>query len=184
MKPEERTGMERMKEERAGAERLERLERKYGRRSLEAGNGAGSAPGGRGPGAGPGGGPRMPGPGRRGAGMPVSKPQNAGKTIGRLLSYIGEDKWKMGIFIFCIVLYTVANLTGSYLPAGHQQSDIGRGQQDDAVSFSASDGLHLCRRHHRPVFAVEDYHCRFPECASETAGRSVLQAGKTSGQIL
>lgn len=115
MKPEERTGMERMKEERAGAERLERLERKYGRRSLEAGNGAGSAPGGRGSGAGPGGGPRMPGPGRRGAGMPVSKPQNAGKTIGRLLSYIGEDKWKMGIFIFCIVLYTVANLTGSYL---------------------------------------------------------------------
>lgn len=114
MKPEERTGMERMKEERAGAERLERLERKYGRRSLEAGNGAGPAPGGRGPGAGPGGGP-MPGPGRRGAGMPVSKPQNAGKTIGRLLSYIGEDKWKMGIFIFCIVLYTVANLTGSYL---------------------------------------------------------------------
>ncbi len=63
----------------------------------------------------PGGGPGMPGPGRRNAGMPVSRPQNAGKTIGRLFSYMGEDKWKLGIFIFCIVLYTVANLMGSYL---------------------------------------------------------------------
>ena len=33
----------------------------------------------------------------------------------RLFSYIGEDKWKLVIFIFCIIFYTVANLAGSYL---------------------------------------------------------------------
>lgn len=96
--------------------RMERLEKKYGRRATvrpESGGGPGA---GKGPGAAPGGrGPGMPGPRGRGAAMPVSKPQNAGKTIGRLFSYIGEDKWKIGIFIFCIVLYTVANLAGSYM---------------------------------------------------------------------
>lgn len=97
------------------ATRIERLEKKYGGKKsdgAESGNGPG---GGRGPGGGPGGGPGMPGPRGRGAGMPIAKPQNAGKTIRRLFSYMGEDKWKMGVFIFCIVLYTVANLTGSYL---------------------------------------------------------------------
>lgn len=85
--------------------RLERLEKKYGRK-----NPAGPEIR-KGPGPGPGG----PGPRGRGAGMPIAKPQNAGKTIGRLFSYIGEDKWKLVIFIFCIVFYTVANLAGSYL---------------------------------------------------------------------
>ncbi len=85
--------------------RLERLEKKYGRK-----NPAGPEIR-KGPGPGPGG----PGPRGRGAGMPMAKPQNAGKTIGRLFSYIGEDKWKLVIFIFCIVFYTVANLAGSYL---------------------------------------------------------------------
>jgi ATP-binding cassette subfamily B protein len=85
--------------------RLERLEKKYGRKNpagLEIRKGPGPGPGG-------------PGPRGRGAGMPMAKPQNAGKTIGRLFSYIGEDKWKLVIFIFCIVFYTVANLAGSYL---------------------------------------------------------------------
>ncbi len=99
--------------------RIERLQKKYGRNAAgaENGNGPGAVPGpGGGPGRrGPGGGPGMPGPRGRGAGMPIAKPQNAGKTIGRLFSYIGEDKWKMGIFIVCIILYTAANLTGSYL---------------------------------------------------------------------
>lgn len=56
--------------------RLERLEKKYGRK-----NPAGPEIR-KGPGPGPGG----PGPRGRGAGMPMAKPQNAGKTIGRLLS--------------------------------------------------------------------------------------------------
>lgn len=88
--------------------RLERLEKKYGRKN-PAGPENGKGPGTAGPG------PGGPGPKGRGAGMPMAKPQNAGKTIGRLFSYIGEDKWKLVIFIFCIIFYTVANLAGSYL---------------------------------------------------------------------
>ncbi|MCM1174135.1 MAG: ABC transporter ATP-binding protein/permease [Blautia sp.] len=88
--------------------RLERLEKKYGRKN-PVGPEMGKGPGG--------GGPRPGGPGQRGrgSGMPIAKPQNAGKTIGRLFSYIGEDKWKLVVFIFCIIFYTVANLAGSYL---------------------------------------------------------------------
>lgn len=88
--------------------RLERLEKKYGRKnSIGPETGKGPGPAGPRPGG--------PGPRGRGAGMPMAKPQNAGKTIGRLFSYIGEDKWKLVIFIFCIIFYTVANLAGSYL---------------------------------------------------------------------
>lgn len=88
--------------------RLERLEKKYGRKD-PAGPETGKGPGTAGPG------PGGPGPRGRGAGMPMAKPQNAGKTIGRLFSYIGENKWKLVVFIFCIIFYTVANLAGSYL---------------------------------------------------------------------
>lgn len=84
--------------------RIARLEKKYGRKEAalpEAGHGPGPRPG--------------RGPGPRGARMPGAKPQNAGKTIRRLFSYIGKDKWKLVIFIFCIIIYTVASLAGSYL---------------------------------------------------------------------
>jgi len=86
--------------------RLERLEKKYGRKN-PAGPEMRKGPGPKGPGG--------PGPRGRGAGMPMAKPQNAGRTISRLFSYIGEDKWKLVVFIFCIIIYTVANLAGSYL---------------------------------------------------------------------
>lgn len=52
---------------------------------------------------------------RKKMGMPGSKPQNAGKTIARLLAYIGKDKWKLAVFLICIVIYTIASLAGSYL---------------------------------------------------------------------
>ena len=60
--------------------RLERLEKKYGRKN-PAGPENGKGPGTAGPG------PGGPGPKGRGAGMPMAKPQNAGKTIGRLYFY-------------------------------------------------------------------------------------------------
>lgn len=84
--------------------RIERLEKKYGKKASaveEAGHGPGPRPG--------------RGPGPRGAHMSGAKPQNVGKTIQRLFSYIGKDKWKLVIFIICIVIYTVASLAGSYL---------------------------------------------------------------------
>lgn len=59
--------------------------------------------------------PKM-GPGRMKPGeIEIRKPKNAGKTIGRLFSYIGKDKWKLGICLLCIVLYTVSSLAGSYM---------------------------------------------------------------------
>lgn len=61
-------------------------------------------------------GPGKMGPGKMGpGGMEPSKPKNTGKTIARLFSYIGKDKWKLAICLLCIVLYTVASLVGSYM---------------------------------------------------------------------
>ena len=37
------------------------------------------------------------------------------KTVGRLFSYVGKDKWKLFVCVFCIVLYTAASLAGSYM---------------------------------------------------------------------
>ncbi len=82
--------------------RIARLEKKYSRKATEK----------MGPGPGPGPGR---GPGRGGARMPGGKPQDAGRTIRRLFSYIGKDKWKLVIFIICIIVYTVASLAGSYM---------------------------------------------------------------------
>ncbi|MDE6662615.1 MAG: ABC transporter ATP-binding protein, partial [Lachnospiraceae bacterium] len=83
-------------------ERIERLEKKYKRNAPDAQNFR------RGPGPGR-------GPGRGRGPMTVSKPQDVGKTIARLFAYIGKDKWKLAVFLLCIVVYTVASLAGSYM---------------------------------------------------------------------
>ena len=83
-------------------ERIERLEKKYKRNAPDAQNFR------RGPGPGR-------GPGRGRGPMTVSKPQDVGKTIARLFAYIGKDKWKLAVFLLCIVIYTVASLAGSYM---------------------------------------------------------------------
>lgn len=85
------------------AKRLERLEKKYRKPETETipAKKAG-----------------MPG-GRRGhggmRGMPGAKPKNARKTIGRIFSYIREDKYKLVIVFFCVIVNTVASLAGSYM---------------------------------------------------------------------
>lgn len=86
-------------------DRIERLEKKYKRNAPDA-VAFRKGPPGPGPGHGPGRG--------RGA-MPFSKPQNVGKTIARLFAYIGKDKWKLVVFLICIVIYTLASLAGSYM---------------------------------------------------------------------
>lgn len=83
-------------------ERIERLEKKYKRNAPDAQNFR------RGPGP-------ARGPGRGRGPMTVSKPQDVGKTIARLFAYIGKDKWKLAVFLLCIVVYTVASLAGSYM---------------------------------------------------------------------
>lgn len=91
-------------------EKLEYLRKKYESR-LNPAEGADlkTAPGG--------GMPKGPGPGRRGGrgNMPGGKPKNVRITVGRLLSYIAHEKWKLGIVFFCVIGGTVANLAGSYM---------------------------------------------------------------------
>ncbi len=63
---------------------------------------------------GPGGppGPRGGGPhGRRGLG----KPKNAGATVKRLLSYVGQYKLRLILVFFCMLLTTLSSLCGGYL---------------------------------------------------------------------
>lgn len=58
--------------------------------------------------------PKKHGPGGR---MPAGggKPRNSRETIRRLLSYLGEDKAKMVLAFFCVILNTIGTLAGSYM---------------------------------------------------------------------
>ena len=62
---------------------------------------------------------RMGRPGRPGgpgaAGRPVKKPKNMKKTLGRLWSYLGEDKPGLLLVFVCVVGSTVSSLAGSYM---------------------------------------------------------------------
>lgn len=60
---------------------------------------------------------RMRGPhgGHGRKGMMGGKPKNVRKSIGRLFSYISQDKWKLMIVAFCVIGGTIANLAGSYM---------------------------------------------------------------------
>ncbi len=55
------------------------------------------------------------GPRGGGRGMHGGKPQNAGKSIKRLFSYVSSYKVHIAFVIFCMLLSTVTNLIGSYL---------------------------------------------------------------------
>lgn len=80
--------------------RVESLKRRYAR--------AVSAPK-RGPMGGPG------GPGRRAMSMGKGSPKNSKATVKRLLSYLNEDKPKMALAFFCVIINTAASLAGSYM---------------------------------------------------------------------
>jgi len=58
------------------------------------------------------GGPRR-GPGARASG----KPQNTGRTIGRILKYLGKYKIHLIIVLLCMLTSTVTSLIGSYMLA-------------------------------------------------------------------
>ena len=62
-------------------------------------------PGGPGPGHGPG------GPGA----MRSGKPKNAGAAVGRLLSYMRPDMWRVTAAMLCVVISSATMLAGSYL---------------------------------------------------------------------
>lgn len=83
--------------------RIESLKRRYARTA---------APVRRGPMGGPGG---PGGPGRRAAMAAKGSPKNSRATIKRLLSYLNEDKPKMALAFFCVMVNTIASLAGSYM---------------------------------------------------------------------
>lgn len=72
---------------------------------------SGKAPQGKGPG-GPG---RGPGRGPMGRGGMGGKPKNAGKTIGRLLSYLAPYKYRLIFVLLFMIIRTGALLAGSYM---------------------------------------------------------------------
>ena len=56
------------------------------------------------------------GPGMRGQrGKAKGKPKNAGKTISRLLSYVGKYWLRLILVLLCMMLTTVSSLCGGYL---------------------------------------------------------------------
>lgn len=86
-------------------ERTERLAKRYGR-SASIQNDAQMK---RGPG-----GPRG-GPGGHHRGMMGGKPKNLRKTIGRLMSYLSQDVWRLVIVFVFLILSAAASLAGSYM---------------------------------------------------------------------
>ena len=59
----------------------------------------------------------MPRPGH-GPGGPwggFQKPKNTGRTIGRLLGYLGRSRWLLAVVAVCLVLNTLCTVGGSYL---------------------------------------------------------------------
>lgn len=49
------------------------------------------------------------------ASMGKRMPRNSGRTIGRLMHYLNEDKPKMMLAFFCVIVNTAATLAGSYM---------------------------------------------------------------------
>ncbi len=68
-----------------------------------------------GPGRGPGGPGRGPGRGPMGRGGMGGKPKNAGKTIGRLLSYLAPYKYRLIFVLLFMIIRTGTSLAGSYM---------------------------------------------------------------------
>lgn len=59
----------------------------------------------------------MPGPrgGKGGMGRPMQKPQNVGKTVKRIISYLTEYKGLLALVVFCILFSSAAMIVGTGL---------------------------------------------------------------------
>lgn len=57
----------------------------------------------------------MAGRGHHGAGMPGGKPKDAKKALKRIFSYMKEDRLKIVLVLFLVILGTAASLAGSYM---------------------------------------------------------------------
>lgn len=82
-------------------QKLESLKRRYGRYKAAAPKGHM--------------GPGRPGPGRGMAMGRHKRPENMGRTVKRLMSYVGAEKAKMALAFVCVIFNTAATLAGSYM---------------------------------------------------------------------
>ncbi len=55
------------------------------------------------------------GPGKGHGPKAKGKPKNVGKTVGRLLSYVGKYKGRLLLVFVCMILTTLSSLAGGYL---------------------------------------------------------------------
>lgn len=94
------SGKETIAQDKTEQHRIESLKRRYGRTPAAAPR--------RGPMGGRHGAARMASMGKR-------MPRNSGRTIGRLMHYLNEDKPKMMLAFFCVIVNTAATLAGSYM---------------------------------------------------------------------
>lgn len=59
--------------------------------------------------------PKGPGSKNMRGQMASGKPKEMKKTLGRLFSYISDNKWQLVVVLICIIGGTAANLSGSYM---------------------------------------------------------------------
>ena len=62
----------------------------------------------------------------RGPGAPRGggRPKSTGTALKRLLSYLEADRLRMGIAFFCVIVNTVATLTGSSTDLLHRRTEV------------------------------------------------------------
>ena len=56
----------------------------------------------------------MPKPHGKG-GPGYQKPKNMGKTIGKLMRYVGRSKWLLAVVAVCLLMNTVCSIRGTYM---------------------------------------------------------------------
>ena len=123
---------------------MESLKHRYGREVAAPKRGMGHGPGG-------------PGGGR----MAKGTPKNSKATIKRLMGYLNEDKSKMMLAFFCVIVNTIASLAGSYMlrPIINTYIAPTDGSRGDVAGLCSWRGSKLC--------SGKGYADRSPECPAE-----------------
>lgn len=104
----------------------------------------------------PGGGPRPGGPGGRGRGMGGGKPKNMKNTVGRLLSYLKDYKFRLIAVIFTMLTSTLTSLCGSYMlmPIINRIAGVPTTAEDGAFAVIADGAVEKLKGLLYPAFSA------------------------------
>lgn len=146
-------------------QKLDSLKRRYGRRPSQSGA------------VGGGGMRRHHGPGARMAAK-GGRPKEAKAAIRRLMTYLKEDKAKMGLAFVCVVLNTFGTLAGAYMLRPIINTyivpiDGSRGDAAGAGTGAACYGGSLCDWGRSQLCSGKDYADCGPERLKTNPERSV-----------